>query len=315
MKKSIRLFTKITQVVILIPLCFTLNCQQKAEEEIAATSPQGLSVKVAGLAPNGWEIYDNVLHFKAENLYEQINGRAEFYLAYDMIGMTFASFERSAKNEHFIDLSIYDMGTPANAFGVFSGERSKGISLTDLGRDAYRSGANYYIWKGQYYAQIIASDSTDELRRIGMDLAQKVSDFLLDSGEPVWGLNALPQVDRIPESERYFLVDAMGLDFMRNTYIAQYTKDDAVVTVFLSQRDYEEYAHAAVTQYVEHANKYGEVVKRLTVDGVELILCDMGGSYDVIFQKGGIVGGVSAVEDQSMAIQAATDLLRQLRNE
>ena len=315
MKKSIRLFIKITRIMILIPICFTLNCQQKAEEEIAATSPQSLSVKVAGLAPNGWEIYDKVLHFKAENLYKQINGRAEFYLAYDMIGMTFASFERSIKNEYFIDLSIYDMGTPANAFGVFSGERSKGISLTDLGRDAYRSGANYYIWKGQYYAQIIASDTTDELRRIGMDLARKVSDFLLDSGEPVWGLNALPQVDRIPESERYFLVDAMGLDFMRNTYIAQYTKEDAVVTVFLSQRDYEEYAHAAVAQYVEHANKYGEVVKRLTVNGVELISCDMGGSYDVIFQKGGIVGGVSAVEDQSLAIQAATDLLRQLRNE
>ena len=63
------------------------------------------------------------MQFGPENLYEQINGRAEYYLAYDVIGMTFASFDKSTDNSIFINLSIYDMGTPTNAFGVFSGER------------------------------------------------------------------------------------------------------------------------------------------------------------------------------------------------
>jgi len=315
MKKSIWFFAKITQFAILILFCFTLNCQKKVEEEITVTEPQSLSSKVAGLTPNGWEIYDRILEFTAENLYEKINGRAEFYLAYDVIGMTFASFEKGTDNEHFIDMSIYDMDTPTNAFGVFSGERSKGVPPIGLGREAYRAGANYYIWKGQYYTQIVASDTTDEFQQLGLDLARKATDFLLDSGEPVWGLNALPQVDLVPGSVQYFLVNAMSLDFMRNTYMAQYTKGDAVVTIFLSQRDSQEIARATVAKYIDYANQYGEGVKSLTVDGLELVSCDMNGSYDVVFQKGNLVGGVSEVEEQSLAIQAAIDLWRQLPHE
>ena len=315
MKKSIWLFAKITQFAILILFCFTLNCQKNGEEEIAVNTPQRLSAKVAGLTLNGWEIYDEVLQFTAESLYEKINGRAEFYLAYDVIGMTFASFEKSSDDGHFIDLSIYDMGTPTNAFGVFSGERTKGVSPIDICREGYRAGANYYIWKGQYYIQIVASDTTDEFQRIGIDLDRKVTDFLLDSGEVVWGLNALPQMGLVPGSVQYFLVNAMSLDFMRNTYTAQYTKGDAVVTIFLSQRDSQEIAGATVEKYIEYANKYGKGVKRVTVDGVELVSCDMNGNYDVVFQKGNLVGGVSYVEEENLAIQVAIDLWRQLHYE
>ena len=177
---------------------------------------QSLPVMVAGSTPKGWQIFDEVKQFTPENLYEQINGRAAFFLAYDMIRMTYVSFVNSEKASQFINLSIYNMATPTNAFGVFSAERSQGDSPLDLGRASYRTDANYFAWKGQYYIQIISSEATDEFQRIGMDLARKVTDFLLDSGEQVWGLTALPLTDRMPESVQYFKVDAMGLDFMRN---------------------------------------------------------------------------------------------------
>ena len=266
----------------------------------------------AGLTPEGWEIYDKVMQFTAENLYEQIDGRAEYYIAYDVIGLTFASFDKSTDKSISINLSIYDMGTPTNAFGVFSGERSIGAPRIELGRDAYRSGANYYIWKGRYYVQIIAIDTVNILKQVGLDMAERLANVLQDTGEPVWGLTVLPEANRVSQSVQYFLVDAMGLDFMRNTYMAQYTKGDVVVTTFLSQRDSQEIAQATVAQYVEHANKYGEGVKSQTIDDVELVSCDMNGSYDVVFQKGNLVGGVSMVEEQSLAVQAAIDLWRQL---
>ena len=185
---------------------------------------QSLTVMVAGSTPKGWQIYGEVKQFTPENLYEQINGRAAFFLAYDMIRMTYVRFVNSDETTQFINLSIYDMGTPTNAFGVFSAERSQGESSPELGRAGYRSDANYFIWKGQYYIRIISAETTDEFQRIGMDLARKVTDFLLDSGGQVWGLAALPLTDRMPESVQYFKVDAMGLDFMRNTYTAAYRK-------------------------------------------------------------------------------------------
>jgi hypothetical protein len=248
-------------------------------------------------------------------LYEKINGRAEFYLAYDMIEMTFAGFENSEGDGQFIDIAVYDMGTPTKAFGVFSAERShEGVPL-DFGRDGYRSGANYYVWKGQYYIQIIASDATDELQQIGESLARKAEDILVDSGEPVWGLNALPEEGRVKGSERYFLVDALGLHFMRNTYIAEYERDETIVSVFLSRQDSPETAGDILAQYIEYANQYGNSVEQITVESVELTSCDMGGSFDVIFQKDRLVAGVSAVEGRETAIRASVDLFKKLQDD
>jgi hypothetical protein len=276
---------------------------------------QSLPVMVAGSTPKGWQIFDEVKQFTPENLYEQINGRAAFFQAYDMIRMTYVRFVNSDETTQFINLSIYDMGTPTNAFGVFSAERSQGESSLDLGRASYRSGANYFIWKGQYYIRIISAGTTDEFQRIGMDLAQKVTDFLLDSGEHVWGLNALPLADRMPESVQYFKVDAMGLDFMRNTYTATYHKGNTLVTAFLSQQDSAESAQAKVVRYAAYAKKYGKGIDRLKAGEVELVSCDMGGSYDVVYQKGRLIGGVSYVEDRGLAIRVAIEMWEKLRLE
>ena len=238
---------------------------------------QSLPVMVAGSTPQGWQIFDEVKQFTPENLYEQINGRAAFFLAYDMITMTYVSFVYGDETTRFINLSIFDMGTPTNAFGVFSAERSQGESPLDLGRAGYRSDANYFIWKGQYYIRIISAGTTDEFQRIGMDLARKVTDSLLDSGEQVWGLTALPLTDRMPESVQYFKVDAMGLDFMRNTYTAIYRKGNTLVTAFLSQQESIEAARAKVMRYTAYAKKYGKGTDRLKAGEMELVSCDMGG--------------------------------------
>ena len=44
-------------------------------------------------------------------------------------------------------------------------------------------------------------------------------------------------------------------------------------------------------------------------------MCDMGGSFDVIFQKGRLVGGVISVADRAVAAQAAVDLREQIGSE
>ena len=276
---------------------------------------QSLPAMVSDSTPKGWQIFDEVKQFTPENLYELINGRASLFIAYDMIRMTYVSFVNSDKTSQFINLSIYNMGTPTNAFGVFSAERSQGESPLELGRAGYRSDANYFIWKGQYYIRIISSENTDEFQRIGMDLARKVTDFLLDSGEQVWGLTALPLTDRMPESVQYFKVDAMGLDFMRNTYTATYRKGNTLVTAFLSQQDSAESAQTKVVRYAAYAKKYGKGIDRLKAGEVELVSCDMGGSYDVVYQKGRLIGGVSYVEDRGLAIRVAIEMWEKLRLE
>jgi hypothetical protein len=44
-------------------------------------------------------------------------------------------------------------------------------------------------------------------------------------------------------------------------------------------------------------------------------MCDMGNAFDVVFQKGRLVAGVTAARDRTKAVEAATDFRRQLREE
>jgi hypothetical protein len=312
--KAIIFFLNLKLLVILL----AAGCgfiQQNPHQNHIPGSKGNLDEIVTDLTPQGWKIHDKILWFTPENLYELINGRAEFYLAYDMVRMNFTRFEKNDDTDIFIDVSVYDMATPTNAFGVFSAERSQVSKELKIGRGAYRSGTDYYMWKGQYYVQIIPSNDSAELRLIAMELAEKLDDLLWDSGEAVWGLSALPTEKLIPRSVRYYLVDAMAMDFMKNTYTAWYQRDQAHVKVFLSRRDSAEIARDAIASYAEHANLYGEGIEELNVNGVELMSCDMGYGYDVVFQKGTLVAGITGAEEREVGIEAAVDLWRQLQTE
>ncbi|MCJ7773150.1 MAG: hypothetical protein MUP22_08470, partial [Desulfobacterales bacterium] len=118
-------------VLIISGFIFLSACTRTTED-----ASKNLPKIVSGLTPENWKLYDTVKQFTPENLYEHINGRAEFFIAYDVVSMTFANFVKNDLNGPFVDLFIYDMGTPTNAFGVFSAERSHEGTPLKIGRDA-----------------------------------------------------------------------------------------------------------------------------------------------------------------------------------
>jgi hypothetical protein len=205
------------------------------------------------------------------------------------------------------------MGNLTNAFGIFSVERYQGEPPLDLGRISYRSGSNAYIWKGRYYVIVVVSDTAEELQKLGLDLAHEVTAALGDSGEEVWGLSVLPRDDLISDSVQYFKVDAMGLDFLPNTYTAEYAKGDATFKIFLSRQPGPAEAREVIERYVQYSQEYGLGFERTTKEGAEFVLCDMDGTFDVIFQKDRMVGGVLSNENPNEAVEFAADLRKRLK--
>lgn len=299
---------KITCIIFILSGCILLSACGQTNENPAKNLPK----IVTGLTPEGWKLYGEVKQFTPENLYEHINGRAEFYIAYDLIGMTFANFVKTDMNGPFIDLFIYDMGTPTNAFGVFSAEKSQeGVPL-ELGRMAYQQDANYYVWKGRYYITVIASETSPELEAIAKELAQKTSSALNDSEDEVWGLSAMPRKDLIQGTITYVKTDAMGLDFMKDVYTAMYRKDNNEIKHFLSKKDSKEAAEDVVRQYAAFAGQYGNGTETSSLNGADLLICDMEDYVDILFQKENLVGGVLEVKEKDVAVKAAMEMYDQL---
>ena len=299
-------------IVFIITFFIALYALKVESQITSSNSTDDIKIMLANITPDGWQLNDEVEQYTPENLYELINGRAEYYLSYNMTSMIYASYKKANDNSKFMYVSIFDMGNAVGAFGVFAGERFSGGPPISLGRDAYSSGSDFYIWKGQYYIQINASDTTKELRKIEMDIAGKISCSLNDEGDQIWGLRVLPTENQVPNSVQFLLVDAFGYSFLRNTFTAKYLLEESEVSVFISSPGSPEEQTTSITKFKEHVLKYGKGVESVVSGGTEFIVCDMGWYFDIIFQKGTYLAGITGHNDKEQAIGAAIILEDQI---
>ena len=298
-----------------------------ARTEVALTAPaigapagaaqvSRVEAALRAAIPSGWQPLSALERFTADNLYEKINGRAEQYLAYDVVGLTCLSLAPTGGAGEFIDVFVYDMGGIRRAFGIYSIERSPDEPVVDLGRGGYRSGASYFFWHGPYYIQIMASEVTDALATLGQSIGAKLVGQLVDSGEPVAGLDLLPRQGLVPGTEQFFMRDALSLDFLADTFVGQYgiagsEGDLSEVTGFVSRLASPAAADSVLEKYRAYLADFGDVSVS-EADGGRRLRGDLGGFYDVVFRRGAVVAGVTLVEDADLADRAAAGMWREL---
>jgi hypothetical protein len=257
------------------------------------------------ISPSGWTIDNKVRVFNPGDLYEIINGRSEMYLAYDVVNLTFVNFYKPDNPGLSLDVYVYDMGTPLHAFGVFSMERGSDEDWVELGREGYYSRGAYYIWKGRYYIKVAVSERTSELKLVTLEMTNEVVNFLSDDGEEIWGLKSFPPQNLVPQSINYFHVDALGLEFMSQTFTALYCFESECVTAFITRQNSDDSAQEILRKYLEFVGKYGKGHKQIESEITPISLCDMGVNYDAVFSYGNIVAGISAADNPQTALMAA----------
>ena len=284
---------------------------EAVDTSITDATEFGDDALVADLAPEGWEQSGDIEHYNVATLYNKINGRSELYMSYDVIGLSWVSFVNQEDNAQFIDVFVYDMRSPTGAFGIYSVESEPGQEKLDIGDAAYRTDANIFFRKGKYYGYIQASD--ESAKAAVETIARNLTERLPASEEQVLNLDLVPTEGMVEDTLQFFRADAMSLDFMSNTFTVQYMIDGKDVTAFMSRRDSAEEAAAVKEQYVGYLEEYGDDVQRHDVDGVEVVVGDLGGGYyDAVFTTGDVIAGVSAVEGSELALQGATELLGKL---
>lgn len=149
----------------------------------AADGPVGW---LGELQVSGWKKMGEIESFDAADLYVKINGRAEQYLAYDVVGLDCASFTNT--DGDFIDVFLYEMGTPSRAFGIYAVELDREAPSVDRGRGGYRSGASLFFWQGGFYVQILASTLQAPLADAANQIADALSARIPDRGTAVGGM-------------------------------------------------------------------------------------------------------------------------------
>jgi len=116
--------------------------------------------------------------YDAETIFGYIDGAGEVYRSYNMKLLVSRSFHKDGKPGLVAD--IFDMGTSADAFGVFTHDLD--------GEDAgIGQGSNYKagllsFWKDRYFGSVYAEEETEETKAAVLELGREIASAIPGEG-------------------------------------------------------------------------------------------------------------------------------------
>ena len=193
------------------------------------------------LPSSEWRMDGQPYGFLPENLYEYINGEAEFYIAFGFIELKGATYTSVAGGKETVTIDIYDMGNKLNAFGVFQSKRTGPSSALNVGAASMASDDYLAFYKDRFFVEIQAY-ITSEKEKGGLEtVAARIAARLPGDNTPPSELFYFPEKNRIPGSERYIKGGILGHAFLDRGIVSDYRiqgqKVRAFVAMFPSSQD------------------------------------------------------------------------------
>lgn len=95
-------------------------------------------------------------------------------------------------SDPYILLEVFDMGTPVNAYGIFSVNSYPYPKYEWVGVKAIVSGKNLWFWKGKYFIQIEGYAIATDIQKAMVSLAKVTAKRIQDPSQKVPFLKLLP---------------------------------------------------------------------------------------------------------------------------
>jgi hypothetical protein len=136
-----------------------------------------------------WRAVEEDASYDRATLYSYMNGGAEVYLSFDYERVCVRRFVGPDENE--IALDVYDMGSSAEAFGVFS------VSIEDpevnIGQGSEFGAGLLKFWKGKYFVSIVNQGIDESADQMLLEIGHAVDAAIATTGPTPEMLRLLPQ--------------------------------------------------------------------------------------------------------------------------
>jgi hypothetical protein len=235
----------LTNLVVILLLFFLPHPIEGEDDQ--ASDLQAFCPKASTIDPN--LVLDEYRVYNRSELYDYINGGAEVYLDLGFFKVGACDYKIQWEEETYFTLDVYDMGTPENAFGIFSAERYEKAPAIQVGVEGYMGGGALNFWARQYYVKIRADDEGEKVDRLLKQMAGQVASRIGEPGALPADLGLFPQKDRIRSSERYAARNLLGFSALKG-FSCRYQHKEAEVTLYLCHYAKEKEAVLAEKQFV-----------------------------------------------------------------
>ena len=272
---------------------------QAASRTPAATA--ALLPEVEGFTPLA-----PVESYNPDNLSDKIDGKAELYLPAGFKEMSCRSFGLAAAGGAHVDVYLYDMGSPPNAYAVFSGQRRPGSPNIPLTANAYATANALFFTQGRFYVEIVADRASEALKDNLSAYATALIAKLPAAGKTTDVATFFPKEGLAADTLRLSAADAFGLEGFNNVLTGEYRLKSGTATAFIARRGTPEQAQADAKRYLDFlaANGY----KKPQSPG-DLSVLSLEDSFEIVFVEGQILAGVH----DASSLAAAQELAAALR--
>ncbi len=259
----------------------------------------------------GWTMPEAPRKYSPGTLFEYIDGAAESYVGYDVVEVAVGDFQRTGGSAT-LTADIYDMGSPANAFGIYASERFPESAFQPFGVQGYIEEGSLNFLAGRYYVKLLAFETGEQtesvLRAFAADILARIGD---PGGFPAV-FQAFPPAGRAAHTERFILKSVLGLEFLKNGYFVVYKLKGEEMEAFAMECASADEAVSLLDRYLSSqdplpaAEKKGELLHRR----------DRYLAHVFVGRSGRYLAGVIKVKDAALAEgeKLALELAANLKN-
>ena len=168
--------------------------------------------------------------YTKENLYEHVDGHAEYFISAGFQGLTVTEYiaTGSKATEAEIQAEVFDMGKSIQAFGVLADESGENPPAVSVGTIGYKTSDGVNFIKGRYYVKISAFNPKTPVIKFAKELA----DTLSPGKDSFQIFSKFPDLGKV-ENTRFSKEGYRGLDFLHNVIEREYSTGSGKIKVAL----------------------------------------------------------------------------------
>ena len=277
------------------------------------TAPPASAEKSLISLPPGQSPLTPLETFDAATLSDKINGKAELYLSAGFVRLHSQRFKDQTAGDVWMEVFVYDMQTPQNAFSVFSTQRRDDGQTLDVEQYAYQTPNAIFFVHGPFYVEILASDISEAIIQPMIAFAEGFIANHPIQTQTIGEKELFPKEGLIQTSISLVSADAFGYDRFDHIFTATYKLQGTELMAYYSRRKTPREAQELASNYRDFLAAFGgkTVESDLAIKTAKMIhILD---TYEVVFSHGSYLAGVREAADKQPAQELARQLFKRIK--
>jgi hypothetical protein len=264
----------------------------------AFAAERSIDALLPAACASGWVMESKMATYTPDNLYKYIDGEAELYLPYGFRKAATVMYVKPGSKGVGIVATIFEMGSPLNAFGIYANFRSPTLEQIKVGAEGFLDESQLMFYQDRYFVQIEASGALTQSEPLFRSCADTISRNLPDEKQKPRELAFLKVPGAVPMTEKYYAAGLLGHSFFGKGFTAEVVIGDAPAKSLLILGGSEEAAGRIFAEYAKYLTKSG-ATPQMSNDkgGITLHVIDPLYKGVVLRQSGQYVVGVVGLKE------------------